>query len=301
MDTTHLQVHPIAAADARGGFDTAKVVVIQDEALVQRHVLAGVVADCGGSLFRDCVTYIGGRAVEGAQAGPGRTAYEINGCVESATMWVPTRPLPPLVASFDMLDDSAIVGDASSNRNTRFGYNDTCIMPSTTALFPPGFGPPLSMRSFPTTAKSFGVSVEAVLPNGGYGYIFAKNGAGSLRYYSLYVSRSGALHFYYKAVGLNGTRHVALGTFSVNNNTRFAVDMYADGTTLWIEVSTAGGGFYARTFALDGFVDDCSEFDGSCSLHVGQRAGGAYSLTPFGCVSHVTLFPDSAPPTMSLP
>jgi len=300
--TLRVQVHRLSAASSRGGFDTAAVVLELDGVLVQRHVLAGEVADCGGSMFSDCVTYVGGRAVEGALAGPGLTAFEMNGCVENAVMWVPARALPLLPATYDMLDKSAIVGDASANRNTRFGYNDTCVMPSGSMGFPPGFGPPLTMRSFPTTgALSFGVSVAAVLPVGGYGYLFAKNGAGSLRYYSVYVARDGTMHFYYKAVGLEGTRHVAVGSFTVANNVRFAADLHANGAVLRVEVRTASGGFFSQSFALEGSVDDCSEGGSApCSLHVGQRAGGAYPLTPFGCVSVATLYPDGAPPTMSI-
>jgi len=294
LHSVTIQVHPLAASEFRG-VARAKVVVIVDAMIVQRHVLSAEVADCGGNFFLDCVTYLGGRAVEGASGGLGATTFGVNGCLQQAALQEPSGPLPAINPSFDMLAVGVNVNDVTMQHTTRFGRNDTCILPATAAPFPPQFGPPLTVTDFPVAGPTFSVSVHAILPTLGYGYLFAKSGIGSLRYYSLYVRRnSGHLVFFYKAVGLAAQQRVTLTDFSLSNNTRFEIDLHVVQTTLSVMISSTAGSV-ASTHTLVGVVDDCETAAADtvpCTLHVGERAGGNFPLRPFGCVSQATLFPD---------
>lgn len=285
-----LQVHQI---ELRGSTHSM-VVAIVDGSIVQRHVLVGLAADCGGSQFADCVTYLGGRAVEGIGAGPGLTAFEMNGCMSEALLIEPSRSLPTIPPQLDLLAGALYDTDISAQRNTLLGEADTCIVP-VGATAPPGFGPPLTANSIPLVGVNFAISVRLILPTEGYGYILAKSGSGSLRYYSLYVRRTtGHLLFYYKAVGVPNQQFVTLTDFSIANGTRVDIDVQVVGTVLTATISSAAGAV-SGNHQLVGLVDDCIKAtpgNDVCSLHLGERAGGRFPLQPFGCISRATLFPD---------
>lgn len=288
----NLQVQVQPVADFRG-VSRSKVVVIVDGTIVERHMLVGDVADCGGSLFGDCVTYLGGRALEGTSAAPGLTAFEMDGCMSSALLIEPSRPLPTIPPQFDLLAPAVNVNDVSAQRSSR---NVTCVMP-TAATYPAGFGPPLTVHSFPIAGLTFSVAFDFFLPENGFGYLLAKSGAGSLRFYSLYVRRdTGFLVFYYKIIGSTVQQRVTLTDFSLANNTLYTVELHVIQSALQVSISTDQGSMVGD-HPLAGLVDDCDSItsdSAACSLHVGERAGGRFELSPFGCFGDVKLFPDGS-------
>eukprot|EP00041_Stephanoeca_diplocostata_P002277 m.25151 g.25151 ORF g.25151 m.25151 type:complete len:4654 (-) comp13142_c0_seq1:95-14056(-) len=128
--------------------------------------------------------------------------------------------------------------------------------------------PPIS-----AVTNTFSVAMDVVQVAGSNGYLFAKtNNAGTRRYVSLYVPRTGNVRLYYRT-HVSDRQRVAYFNAVINDGMRHELIFSASGR--WAQLRVDDSLQYA---ALAGAIDDCATSAPSdCVMHLGQRAGGGAS------------------------
>ena len=268
----HLLLLSVSAPSAR--------LVVDGELIATRDVGVDTLSDCSPAGI-NCLLYIGQRS---SVAGG---AFRFSGQIFLADLY-PTEALAGF--PYGLISPSAVAFDLLRPR-----VHDAALTPvdaSGAYAFPGDTA--LTLTSMPSIAANMTVVVDVEQAAGTAGYVFAKTGAGGVRYWALYASSfTNTVTLFYRTRGSDAQRSLRFA-YDLSSSEIRTVTVAVAGARVVVEVD----GEEVGAANIGGVLDDCT-LGPDCTFTVGSRVDASGNAAVFftGTIHRALLYPDT---TLSL-